>query len=134
MKADFHRQLKTLTNELVELKYDPAHERSDREEQIVRLTQVVALLRTNGVIAWSPSVLQIGRTLKKELRVLVQRPSDRTDAEQVDNVSEGHIEKQQMVFRWYSDGIQMVFRWYSDGIQMVFSPSSVLLQSFFSVP
>jgi len=51
LKADFHRQLKTLTNELVESKYDPEHERADREEQIVRLNQVVALLRTNGVIA-----------------------------------------------------------------------------------
>jgi uncharacterized protein YicC (UPF0701 family) len=51
LKADLHRQLKTLTSELVGLKYDPEHERADREEQIVRLTQVVALLRTNGVIA-----------------------------------------------------------------------------------
>jgi uncharacterized protein YicC (UPF0701 family) len=51
LKADFHRQMKTLTNELVELKYDPAHERADREEQIVRLNQVLALLRANGVIA-----------------------------------------------------------------------------------
>jgi len=28
-KADFHRQMKTLTNELVEMRYDPEHERAD---------------------------------------------------------------------------------------------------------
>jgi hypothetical protein len=51
LKAGFKRQLLTLTNDLVELTIDPAHERADREEQIVRLNQVVGLLRTNGVIA-----------------------------------------------------------------------------------